>query len=217
MWLDLTHMDAARVRERFPRIYATCRKYGVDITAEPAPVHPAAHYAMGGIRTDLDGRTTMPGLFAAGEAACTGVHGANRLASNSALEAMVLGARAGRAMAEPGTRLPGDSSLAEQKFPCATETELRAMAWRTCGIMRDGGTLGRAVTALAGGEQESRPRPGREDFELRNMFDVARLVARAALARRESRGAHYRTDYPHKSEDFHKHSRISGQSEVTFA
>src|SRR5689334_13784311 len=100
VWLDLTHLDAAFLRQRFPRIYQTCLQYGVDITIQPAPVRPAAHYAMGGVRTDLDGRSSLPRLFAAGEVACTGVHGANRLASNSLLEGVVFGARAGRAMRE---------------------------------------------------------------------------------------------------------------------
>ncbi len=94
------------VRARFPRIYETCLRYGIDLERQAAPVAPAAHYAMGGVRTDLDGRTTLPGLFAAGEAACTGVHGANRLASNSLLEGVVFGARAGRAMAESDGRRP---------------------------------------------------------------------------------------------------------------
>src|SRR5204863_5735504 len=98
VFLDLTHRGEAFIRDRFPRIYETCLRYGVNLAGQPAPVAPAAHYAMGGVRTDLDGRTSLPGLFAAGEAACTGVHGANRLASNSLLEGVVFGKRAGRAI-----------------------------------------------------------------------------------------------------------------------
>src|SRR5438552_7266053 len=101
VFLDLRHRGADFIRARFPRIYETCLQYGVDLATQPAPVHPAAHYAMGGVRTDLDGRASLPGLFAAGETACTGVHGANRLASNSLLEGVVFGARAADAMRQP--------------------------------------------------------------------------------------------------------------------
>src|SRR5947207_5277697 len=99
VYLDMTNLEESHVRKRFPRIYATCMQYNIDITSEFVPIRPAAHYIMGGVRTDLEGRTTLPGLYAAGEVACTGVHGANRLASNSLLEGLVFGARAGRAAA----------------------------------------------------------------------------------------------------------------------
>src|SRR5208283_5658612 len=105
VFLDLTHRGQAFIRQRFPRIYETCLKYGIDLGSQPAPVAPAAHYAMGGVRTDLEGRTSLPRLFAAGEVASTGVHGANRLASNSLLEGVVFGARAGRAMRESAAAL----------------------------------------------------------------------------------------------------------------
>ena len=98
VYLDLTHLKADHIRARFPRIYETCLKYNVDLTVDQVPIRPAAHYLMGGIRTDLDGRSSLPGLYAAGEAACTGVHGANRLASNSLLEGLVFGARAASTM-----------------------------------------------------------------------------------------------------------------------
>ena len=105
VYLDLTHLNAERVRTRFPMIYSTCMDYNIDIASELVPVRPAAHYAMGGVRTDLDGKTSLPGLYAAGEVACTGVHGANRLASNSLLEGLVYGARAAQSMRETlGTR-----------------------------------------------------------------------------------------------------------------
>ena len=121
-------MEPLVVRERFPRIYETCQEYGVDITAARIPVHPAAHYAMGGVSTDLDGRTTLAGLFAAGEVACTGVHGANRLASNSLLEGLVFGARAGKAM--PSGRLVRPSgSQPERLFPSVKELDLRSLAF----------------------------------------------------------------------------------------
>src|SRR5579871_3488378 len=130
VWLDLRSRPAAFIRDRFPRIYETCRAYGVDIALEPAPVHPAAHYAMGGVWTDLHGRTSLDRLFAAGEAACTGVHGANRLASNSLLEGVVFGARAGRAMAQCAKQpfLPG-RERPKITFPEAAEREVRQLAW----------------------------------------------------------------------------------------
>src|SRR5262249_59279811 len=113
VYLDLTHLDAAHVRRRFPRIYQTCLRYNIDITEEPVPIRPTPHYAMGGVKTDLDGRTSLPGLYAAGEAAGTGVHGANRLASNSLLEGLVFGARAAEAMtadANPAPRARADGT-----------------------------------------------------------------------------------------------------------
>jgi len=207
VFLDLTHLDAARLRARFPRIYETCLRYGVDLTVQPVPVHPAAHYAMGGVRTDLDGRASLSGLYAAGEAACTGVHGANRLASNSLLEGVVFGARAGRAMREavagrPATRIP------ETALPDLSEDELRSLTWNHCGILRDAKGLSQALNAL------SNPRPGPPcrtiaDYELRNMHAVAQLIAACALAREESRGAHYRLDFPGKRLAFHKHSVVA--------
>jgi len=208
-FLDLTHLPAGFVRKRFPRIYETCVTYGVDLETTLAPVRPAAHYAMGGVQTDLDGQTTLPRLFAAGEAACTGVHGANRLASNSLLEGVVFGARAGRAMtaarALPRVAATPPTSL----FPAITERDLRAIAWNSCGVLRSGPELAATSKRLAARCFESQPSPDRAAFELRNMHQVASLIALAALAREESRGGHYRTDFPSKSNLFEKHSRIS--------
>ena len=140
--LDLTHREPGFVRARFPRIYETCLRYGVDLERQPAPVAPAAHYAMGGVRTDLDGRTNVPRLYAAGEAACTGVHGANRLASNSLLEGVVFGARAGRAMLEWAAAPLSTSGLAPESHASGiTAEEIRALAWEHCGIVRDAAGL----------------------------------------------------------------------------
>ncbi|MCS6952161.1 MAG: L-aspartate oxidase [Bryobacterales bacterium] len=210
VFLDLTHLPGEFVRRRFPRIYETCLRYGVDLTKDAAPVHPAAHYAMGGVRTDLDGRTSLPRLFAAGEVAATGVHGANRLASNSLLEGVVFGARAGRAMREL-TKAPFRiaPALPEVSFPDIAERELRDLTWRYCGILRCGEGLERACQQL--GRLPHRPcaQPTRRSFELRNMVQVAWLIAYCALARKESRGAHFRTDYPQKRSEYQKHSVIS--------
>ncbi|HYL38755.1 MAG TPA: L-aspartate oxidase [Bryobacteraceae bacterium] len=207
IFLDLTQFGRERLRARFPRIYETCLHYGIDLASQPGPVHPAAHYAMGGVRTDLDGGTNLERLYAAGEAACTGVHGANRLASNSLLEGLVYGARAGRAMREarPVVSQPAGSQAAMR--PAMPEAELRALAWQQCGIIRTGEGLASALERLA---QQAPVEPccSVADYELRNMHAVARLIAACALARRESRGAHYRLDYPEKADVFAKHSII---------
>lgn len=213
VYLDMTALSSRFVRARFPGIYETCMKYGLDITREPAPVSPAAHYTMGGVRTDLDGRTTLTGLYAAGEVACTGVHGANRLASNSLLEGLVFGARAGRAAAEDGaTNEPArktraseseerdeESSDAQTKedssrlsaAELAVRKRVRRLMWERVGILRSRKSLERALREFE--EIASAPllRPSP-----RNFLTVATLIARAALWREESRGAHNRIDFP---------------------
>jgi L-aspartate oxidase len=208
VFLDMTALDARFVRTRFPKIYDTCLRHGLDITREPVPVSPAAHYQMGGVRTDLEGRTTLSGLYAAGEVACTGVHGANRLASNSLLEGLVFGARAGAAAARDlaGERpRPGKAStvagraaapLSKEEASRAAAAELavrkrvRRLMWERVGILRSRHSLERALREF---EQIERAplRPGP-----RNFLTVAALVARAALWREESRGAHHRVDFP---------------------
>ena len=209
VYLDLTHREAGFVRGRFPRIYETCLRYGVDFEKQPAPVAPAAHYAMGGVRTDLYGRTSVPRLFAAGEVASTGVHGANRLASNSLLEGVVFGARAGRAMRESAAALR-TVPMPEPLGWCETTAErTQRVAWEKCGIVRDGKGLREACEWLA--------RPAQpEGSEARNMREVALLIARCALAREESRGAHFRTDYPAKRPEFAKHSVVGKDAEIVF-
>jgi L-aspartate oxidase len=205
VWLDITHRGSDFVRRRFPRIFETCLRYGVDLGAAPAPVHPAAHYAMGGVRTDLDGRTTIERLYAAGEVACTGVHGANRLASNSLLEGVVFGARAARAMRQciSAAAPPEAAPLPEAQFPCASLDEIRDVAWEKCGVVRSGAELRAAAEWLA-----ARPSGGPQRYDVRNVWQVVTLIARCALAREESRGAHFRTDFPDKTADA-RHSIIS--------
>ena len=228
VYLDLTHLDAERVRQRFPRIYGTCLKYNVDIAAEPIPVRPAAHYAMGGVRTDLDGRTTLPNLFAAGECACTGVHGANRLASNSLLEGLVFGARAAIAMhGAPASRAKNAKSQSatrskqnRPKVVAEPEAEklianVEAIMWREVGVVRSRKSLEAAMAELS---ELRAPAPhSRRGYEAENILVVARLITRSALARLESRGAHYRTDYPETDDKkFQKHSVVAGEK-VRFA
>jgi L-aspartate oxidase len=172
---------------------------------------------MGGIRTDLEGRTSLPGLYAAGEVACTGVHGANRLASNSLLEGVVFGARAGRAMRESsGAAAAVAGGLPEPAFPCVSAEEIRALAWERCGVVRSGAGLEEAVGRLEGVRSQTVQNPNRGLFELRSMHAVVSLIARCALARRESRGAHYRTDFPDKAPEFQKHSVVSANNEISF-
>ena len=218
VFLDLTHRGGDFIRSRFPRVYETCVRYGVDLATQAAPVHPAAHYAMGGVRTDLDGCASLPGLYAAGEAACTGVHGANRLASNSLLEGVVFGARAGRAMRQSSAAHPAHGQLREPEplFPCTTEERVRGLAWTECGIIRSGEGLGAACEMLQADRLVANSHAGLAEFCLRNIHTVALLIARCALARRESRGAHFRTDYPEKQVAFEKHSIIAKGDEVRF-
>jgi L-aspartate oxidase len=217
VFLDIRRLGADFARTRFPRIYETCLRFGLDLGKDLAPVHPAAHYAMGGVRTDLEGRTNLPRLYAAGEVAATGVHGANRLASNSLLEGLVFGARAGVAMREhAGAPTLDPLSPAEPQFPCLAPAELRALAWEKCGIVRSGEELAQAVNFLARAPLAASSNPRRELFELRSMRLVLELIARSALARCESRGAHFRTDFPGKHSEFKKHSLVAKDRDVHF-
>ncbi|MFZ0802893.1 MAG: L-aspartate oxidase, partial [Terriglobales bacterium] len=225
VYLDLTHLDPGHVKARFPRIYATCLEYNIDITTELIPIRPAAHYSMGGIRSDLDGRSTLPGLYVAGEAAATGVHGANRLASNSLLEGLVFGARAGQAMRtelgkSPATIRPPHPLASNGPVDTPLEQvmgEIQDLMWRDVGIVRTGATLKRALDQLAQTSARVAHPQTRHAFEARNLQLVGTLVARAALAREESRGAHYRLDFPtHNDAKFLKHSIIKGDS-IRFA
>jgi L-aspartate oxidase len=205
VWLDLSHREPGFVSGRFPRIYETCLRYGIDLEKQAAPVAPAAHYAMGGVRADLEGRTSLPGLYAAGEVACTGVHGANRLASNSLLEGLVFGARAGGAMKVSAATGGAGRRInpARRLKPAPPETGSAAeIAWQYCGIVRSAAGLQKAIELLAGDES--------------NVATVAGLIARCALAREESRGAHFRTDFPEKRAEFAGHSIMIRGSDVTF-
>jgi L-aspartate oxidase len=216
--LDLRHLDPERVRTRFPRIHATCLRYGVDITVEPVPVTPAAHYVMGGVATDLSARTSLRGLYAAGEVAGTGVHGANRLASNSLLEGLVFGARAAEAMLADA--LPAPAALDEPAVegapatrpepPEALASRLREGAWNALGLERDADGMRGFLQELEP-LRTSLPRhpESRAAAEARNLADVARAMAACALFREESRGGHFRRDFPQADDTrFHGHTLL---------
>jgi len=225
VYLDLTHLNGNFIKNRFPRIYATCLQYDVDITKELVPVSPAAHYSMGGVKTDTIGATSIRGLYAAGEVACTGVHGANRLASNSLLEGLVFGARAGRAASTYGISKTGKKtakvtfplhqgehgSMTSASPPSRSDIEeirhlLRKLMWEWVGIIRCAESLGEARTKL---EEWSfilnASFASRRELELQNMIEVSRLITESAVLRQSSVGAHYRSDYPGKSEGWDKH------------
>jgi L-aspartate oxidase len=172
---------------------------------------------MGGVQTDLHGRTSIPGLYAAGEVASTGVHGANRLASNSLLEGVVFGKRTGQTMRELAP-LKGHTPLAPQvaEFPAISEKELRTLAWTHCGVERDGADLAEACATLAKLSSGPLTHPARIDYEVRNIWNVLTLIAACALKREESRGGHYRRDFPHKMAEFDKHSVIAAGRDVDF-
>ncbi|HUI82736.1 MAG TPA: L-aspartate oxidase [Candidatus Binatia bacterium] len=223
VYLDLTHLNAERVRQRFPMIYSTCMQYNIDIATELVPVRPAAHYAMGGVRTDLWGRTSVPGLYAAGEVACTGVHGANRLASNSLLEGLVYGARAAHRMREeprPGNPRP---AAATASIPLAGNGQaadiekfirkVQALMWQQVGVVRDGKPLQQVVQQLREMQSQLTSSADRRAHEAANILQAGLLIARSALAREESRGAHYRLDHPLKSDvKYRRHSIVSGET-----
>ncbi|HSJ06687.1 MAG TPA: L-aspartate oxidase [Longimicrobiales bacterium] len=221
--LDLSPVPTDQIRQRFPGIHAACGERGIDILRDPIPVVPAAHYSCGGVVTDADGRTTMPGLFAAGEVACTGVHGANRLASNSLLEAVVYSHRASlhvpRELARAGTPFEehapagaaGRSTPAAGAGPFATDdadalrSRLRDLMWADAGIARSDARLAEAAVEL----ERLRVRAdalftGRVDtptVELRNLLEVCGLIVECARRRRESRGLHFNLDHPHRDNE----------------
>ncbi len=209
--LDITDKKPDFIKERFPNIHAECLRYGIDMTREPIPVVPAAHYQCGGVTTDLEGRTTIPGLWAIGEVACTGLHGANRLASNSLLEGLVFGHRASLALAEQPREKPAwPTSVPEWDVGTASKSEeavvvtqnwdeLRRMMWNYVGIVRSDSRLRRASRRIALLQDEIveyywKYFLTRDLLELRNIATVAQLIVECAASRRESRGLHYSTD-----------------------
>jgi L-aspartate oxidase len=219
VYLSMAHLDPEFIRTRFPTIAQAVAQAGLDLATDRIPVSPAAHYIMGGVETDLEGRTSVDALFAAGEAACTGVHGANRLASNSLLEGLVFGARAADAMTQPvrAARLGSEDIVMwprDTRRPPTIEVpsadDVRGVMWRHCGLLREGRGMAQAITRLEawcalvraagtarGADQEFR--------RVSSIVTVGLLIARAALRRQESRGGHFRTDFPNRDDINWKH------------
>lgn len=210
VWLDATGLGESFLRERFPSIDTNCRMMGLAWWKEPIPVTPAAHYWMGGVRTDIWGRTSVCGLYAAGEVACTGVHGANRLASNSLLESLVFAWRCALALrgeikcgAWPVWSDAGVHILDEQTYgtEVVTRSALQSLMWNAAGIERTGEGLRAAITQLNAWQGSE---TSVEERETANMLELARVLVAAALTREESRGAHFRADFP-EARDQWKH------------
>ncbi len=215
-YLDITHKSEAFLKRRFPNIYATCKKFGFDMARQPIPVVPAEHYFCGGVAADMRGRTGMAGLHAAGEVACTGLHGANRLASNSLLEALVCGHAAARDILESPRpkarkiRIPswktGDAVPSDEAVVVTHNwDEVRTVMWDYVGIVRTNRRLARALRRIATLRREIRAYyrdylVTADLLELRNIAAVAELVIRSAMLRRESRGLHYTLDYPYQAD-----------------
>lgn len=200
--LDLSSISL-NVKERFPSIYRRCREMGIDLARDLVPVIPAAHYTIGGVVTDTRGRTNIKHLYAAGECASSGVHGANRLASNSLLEGLVFGTRAAVDATQNRRKKPIQKNIIPKSFPrkinFETRKKIQQIMWGKVGIVREGKKLKRAWSEL------SRIKTNELDLETRNLLICARLTAQAALRRRESRGCHYRSDYPKTSWFWRRH------------
>ena len=222
VFLDLSHLPHEMVRKRFPTIYAYCAKAGLDMAVDPLPVAPAAHYFMGGVRTNLWGETSVAGLYACGEVACTGVHGANRLASNSLLEGLVFGARiverSIRAAAhEPArtdanaVRISETAAVRGTKEPIEqlSLTSLQTLMWNHVGLVRDEAGLSAARAELELWQSDLPEPHTPAEYELDNMVLIGKLMATAALERRESRGGHWRKDFPDSDPLWQRHVVLS--------
>jgi len=231
VFLDLTHLEKNFIKRRFPQIYNTCLQYDIDITEDMVPVCPAAHYIMGGVTTSIDGETSIRGLFAAGEVACTGVHGANRLASNSLLEGLVFGARTGK---KAVTFMNETVDISRSKKPLSspvlppdvfsssvdiekTRSILRQLMWNKVGIIRCKESLGIArkwfdkkhfILEL--------PAHNRREFELKNMLTVAGMITNAGFFREGSVGAHYRSDFNKRGSDWKRNTVCQKGKEISW-
>jgi len=209
VYLDLSHLDAQFVRQRFPGIAASCAQFGLDITKDRIPVRPGAHYIIGGVAVDLEGRTSVPGLWAAGEVTSSGLHGANRLASNSLLEGLVYGAHAGEGASRAASRMPDRYQPLPLDNPIATQppepldladirNSLKSIMWREVGVRREANGLAEAAAQLETWwryvlvRQFADP----DGWELQNLLTLSRIMVASALLREESRGTHLRTDFP---------------------
>ena len=223
VYLDFRPIGQARILQRFPNIYQTCLSYGVDVLTTPLPIAPAAHYMMGGVATNSFGETSLPHLYAAGECACNGVHGANRLASNSLLDGLVFGARIVEKIGnmlkakrpsweevhcpEQGLGTYENNESVAQPHDPGLRKRIQNLMWDSVGILRDGAGLGKATNLLIAWERTELLMDCVEDLETANILTVGKFIAKAAKDRLESRGAHNRTDYPlRRDEDWQKHS-----------
>jgi L-aspartate oxidase len=208
VFLSLKHLDPHYMQDRFPGIRQAVAEFGLDITRDPIPVRPGAHYMLGGVSVDLEGRTTLPGLWAAGEVTSSGLHGANRLASNSLLEGLVYGVNAGRGASEQALKVAGDFQIAPVSHAAVFHTHpldltdirnsLKSLLWRFVGVRREGQGLQSALSTIRGWMRYvlDQAFETREGWELQNMLLLGELMGRAALFRKESRGVHWRSDYP---------------------
>jgi L-aspartate oxidase len=220
VFLDISHKDPSFVKKRFPNLYSKCMDYGYDMTKDPIPVVPAAHYMCGGVATDLNGKTDINNLYAIGETACTGLHGANRLASNSLLEALVYADRAARnALAElkeyrgkasesfdiPEWDETGTTDSDEVSLVSHNWDEIRRFMWDYVGVVRSNKRLERAMRRITNIQEEIRDyywdfKVTSDLIELRNIATVSELIITCAMRRKESRGLHYTIEYPHKDD-----------------
>ncbi len=225
VYLELSHLEPHFVMKRFPGIAATCAQFGIDITRDRIPVRPGAHYMIGGVQVDREGRTSLPRLWAAGEVTSSGLHGANRLASNSLLENLVFGARAGRGASQAAFDQDDDyhalplsnTRLAEPDEwldVSDIRNSLKSLMWRHAGVRRNGSDLDEALQSVEHWQRYVLVRQFQDTdgWELQNLLTVARVIARAALQREESRGVHYRIDYP-ETDDRHWRQRVVFQKE----
>ncbi len=228
VFLDFSSIGQQLVRTRFPGIYKTCLEYGVDISSAPVPIGPATHYLMGGVRVNTEGETNLPNLYACGECACNGVHGANRLASNSLLDGLVFASE----IAERIKKKIGIFSKWDDIKPFITDSlsennhilnmdrinnELKEIMWAKAGIIRNEAGLLDAEAKLGKHRQEFWPQLNTSELELGNMLTLSLIIVKAALARRESRGGHYRSDFPLPDNKWQRHSVIKrGDADVSY-
>jgi L-aspartate oxidase len=220
VYLDMRHVTGIDPQTRFPGISRFLAHHGLDLRRDLIPVRPAAHYLMGGVRTDIHGRTSLPRLYAAGEAACTGVHGANRLASNSLLEGLVFGARAAEMMREEkplaSKAIPKAGSQTGRDSDCtALRTKLQQSMWQNAGLLRDASGLKQGQEDLHRLSDEIPSQSTRAILELRNLQTIGELIVQSALAREESRGAHFRNDFPARNDQkFASHSILQKEGKL---
>ena len=222
VYLDLAHLNASYVTGRFPGIARTCEKFGINITSDRIPVRPGAHYMIGGVTVDAQGRTTLPGLWAAGEVSASGLHGANRLASNSLLESLVFGAHAGKGASDAASQMQDHYEAYQISNPNIASTNeimdlpditnsLKSLMWRFAGVRRQADTLKEALETIDRWRRYVLPAQftSLQGWELQNMLTVARIMVDAAFQREESRGVHLRTDFPELDNNWNRHLRIS--------